>query len=172
MPLFTADLNCHCIDPTKQFVLNLAAWSNPAPGTFGNAAAYYNNYRDQRRPTEQVGFGRVFRLKERVTMQIRAEFYNVFNRTEMANPTSSTRTGRRPIIAPPARTACRFNRKAANAGATCRVRATHQPQDAVVRFTHPTLNRQAAGPAAVRADWVKHTKGFLYLPGLPRLRRL
>ena len=87
--LFTQDLNCHCIDPTKQFVLNPAAWTNPSPGTFGTAAAYYNDYRDQRRPSEQVGFGRVFRLRERVTMQFRAEFYNVFNRTEMGNPTSS-----------------------------------------------------------------------------------
>jgi hypothetical protein len=89
VPLFTENLNCHCIDPNAQFVLNPAAWTNPAPGTFGNAAAYYNDYRFQRRPTEQVGFGRIFRVKERMTLQIRAEFYNVFNRTEMANPTSS-----------------------------------------------------------------------------------
>jgi hypothetical protein len=86
---FTVDLNCHCIDPTKQFVLNPAAWTNPAPGTFGNAAAYYNDYRQQRRPQEQFGFGRIFRIRERVTMQLRAEFYNVFNRTEMNAPTSS-----------------------------------------------------------------------------------
>jgi hypothetical protein len=89
VPLFTADLNCHCIDPTKQFVLNPAAWTNPAPGTFGNAAAYYNDYRQQRRPQEQFGVGRIFVLRERLTMQLRAEFYNVFNRTEMGTPTSS-----------------------------------------------------------------------------------
>ncbi len=89
VPLFTADLNCHCIDPNKQFVLNPAAWTNPAPGTFGTAAAYYNDYRDQRRPSEQVGLGRTFRIQERVTMQFRAEFYNIFNRTEMGNPTST-----------------------------------------------------------------------------------
>jgi hypothetical protein len=89
VPLFTENLNCHCIDPTKQFVLNPAAWSNPTLGTFGNAAAYYNDYRQQRRPQEQVGFGRIFRIRERATMQVRAEFYNVFNRTEMASPTSS-----------------------------------------------------------------------------------
>jgi hypothetical protein len=70
-------------------VLNPAAWSNPAPGTFGNAAAYYNDYRYQRRPTEQMGFGRIFRVRERMTLQIRAEFYNVFNRTEMANPVAT-----------------------------------------------------------------------------------
>ena len=86
---FTVDLNCHCVDPTRQFVLNPAAWTNPAPGTFGNAAAYYNDYRQQRRPQEQFGVGRIFQLHERVTMQLRAEFYNVFNRTEMGTPTSS-----------------------------------------------------------------------------------
>jgi hypothetical protein len=89
VPLFNENLNCHCIDPTTQFVLNPAAWTNPAPGTFGNAAAYYNDFRQQRRPQEQFGFGRIFRIRERGTMQIRAEFYNVFNRTEMNAPTSS-----------------------------------------------------------------------------------
>jgi hypothetical protein len=29
-PLFLKDLNCHCIDPNRDFVLNPAAWSNPA----------------------------------------------------------------------------------------------------------------------------------------------
>jgi hypothetical protein len=89
VPLFTADVNCHCIDPNKQFVLNPAAWTNPPVGTFGNAAAYYNDYRYQRRPTEQIGIGRTFRVMERTTLQIRAEFFNVFNRTEMNNPTST-----------------------------------------------------------------------------------
>src|SRR5262249_53540200 len=43
-PLFLKDLNCHCIDPNKDFVLNPAAWSSPAQGQFGTAAAYYNDY--------------------------------------------------------------------------------------------------------------------------------
>jgi hypothetical protein len=86
VPLFTHNLNCHCIDPNDEFVLNPAAWTNPTVGTFGNSAAYYNDYRFQRRPTEQFGVGRIFRIKERATFQLRAEFYNVFNRTEMANP--------------------------------------------------------------------------------------
>ncbi|HWE52979.1 MAG TPA: TonB-dependent receptor [Bryobacteraceae bacterium] len=88
-PLFLDNLNCHCIDPNKQFVLNPAAWSNPLPGTFGNSAAYYSDYRYQRRPTEQFGIGRIFRVKERLTLQIRAELFNVFNRTEMANPVAT-----------------------------------------------------------------------------------
>jgi hypothetical protein len=51
-PLFTQDLNCHCFDPSTNFVLNPAAWANPAPGQFGTAT-YYNDYRAQRRPVEK-----------------------------------------------------------------------------------------------------------------------
>jgi hypothetical protein len=89
VPLFTQDLNCHCFDPNKNFVLNPAAWSNPPAGQFGSAAAYYSDYRQQRRPTENFGFGRNFRIRERVTFNIRAEFTNIFNRTEMNSPTST-----------------------------------------------------------------------------------
>ena len=35
-PLFLKDPNCHCIDPRKDFVLNPAAWADPAPGQFGD----------------------------------------------------------------------------------------------------------------------------------------
>ena len=89
VPLFTQDLNCHCINPGKQFVLNPAAWTQPATGQWGTAAAYYNDYRYQRRPIEQMSFGRTFQLREHMTLQFRAEFYNAFNRTEMNNPTST-----------------------------------------------------------------------------------
>jgi hypothetical protein len=89
VPLFTQNLNCHCFDPNKTFVLNPAAWVNPPAGQFGTAAAYYTDYRTQRRPAENMGLGRMFRIRERATLTIRAEFTNVFNRTEMNNPTST-----------------------------------------------------------------------------------
>src|SRR6185312_5308014 len=44
-PLYLTDLNCHCIDPNKQLVLNPAAWSNPVDGQWGTSAPYYNDYR-------------------------------------------------------------------------------------------------------------------------------
>ena len=40
-PLFTVDLNCHCCDPNRTFVLNPNAWVDPEPGKFGNSPAYY-----------------------------------------------------------------------------------------------------------------------------------
>ena len=87
--LFTQDLNCHCFDPNKTFVLNPAAWAQPPAGQFGTAAAYYNDYRYQRRPVENMSLGRVFRIKERASFSLRMEFTNVFNRTEMNNPTAT-----------------------------------------------------------------------------------
>jgi len=90
VPVFTQDLNCHCFDPNKVFVLNPAAWSNPPLGQFGSAAAYYDDYRYQRRPTESISVGRNIRLGEgKMNLQIRAEFTNVFNRTEMGNPVTT-----------------------------------------------------------------------------------
>jgi hypothetical protein len=84
---FTQDLNCHCFNPSTTFVLNPAAWTQPAAGQFGTAAAYYGDYRYQRRPTESMSLGRTFRIKERASLNIRGEFTNIFNRTEMNNPT-------------------------------------------------------------------------------------
>ena len=89
VPLFTENLNCHCFDPSKTFVLNPAAWVNPPLGQFGTSAVYYNDYRYQRRPMENMSLGRNFRIKEKANLQVRAEFTNVFNRTEVNNPTVS-----------------------------------------------------------------------------------
>jgi hypothetical protein len=86
VPLFQKDLNCHCVDPNKDLVLNPAAWTDPAPGTFGTAAAYYNDYRFQRHPAEQIGVGRIFQLREKKSVEVRFEFFNVFNRLQMADP--------------------------------------------------------------------------------------
>ncbi len=88
-PFFTQDPNCHCFDPSKTFILNPAAWSQPAAGQWGTAAPYYNNYRWQRQPAENMGLGRMFRFKERMTFQIRAEFFNIFNRNFLSSPTAS-----------------------------------------------------------------------------------
>jgi hypothetical protein len=85
-PLFTHDINCHCYDPNATFILNPAAWSQPAAGQWGTSAAFYNDYRFQRRPTESLGVGRTFRIKERATINVRAEFSNIFNRARVQDP--------------------------------------------------------------------------------------
>lgn len=86
VPLYLTDLNCHCIDPTKQLVLNSLAWSNPTDGQWGTAAPYYNDFRYQRRPAESMSFGRVFRIRESMALTVRMNFQNIFNRTQLQNP--------------------------------------------------------------------------------------
>jgi hypothetical protein len=89
VPLFTQDLNCHCFDPNTTFVLIPKAWTDPAPGTWGTAGPYYDDYRGRRSPQEALAFGRLFRFTERFRLNIRAEFTNVFNRTVYPAPTST-----------------------------------------------------------------------------------
>jgi hypothetical protein len=96
-PLFVKDPNCKCIDPRKDFVLNPAAWADPAPGQFGSSAAFYDDYRWQRQVTENMSVGRRFPFG-RAFFEVRAEFFNIFNRTYLRMPTDfnnnplSTRT--------------------------------------------------------------------------------
>ena len=87
-PLFLKDLNCHCIDPNKDLVLNPKAWVDIPAGEWGVSAAYYGDYRQPRRPDEQLSLGRVFALREGMTLQFRAEFFNAFNRLVYASPSS------------------------------------------------------------------------------------
>jgi hypothetical protein len=87
VPLFTQDLNCHCFDPNKEFVLNPAAWTQPAAGQWGTSAAFYSDYRYQRRPNENMALGRMFRFSEKMSLNLRIEFNNIFNRAQMPNPT-------------------------------------------------------------------------------------
>ncbi len=89
-PLYLKDLNCGCINPYVDQVLNPAAWKNPTAGTFGPGPTtlYYTDFRQARRPLENFNIGRNFRIKERMSLQIRAEFSNIFNRLQIGNPST------------------------------------------------------------------------------------
>jgi len=89
VPLFTKDLNCHCFDPGQTLVFNKDAWSDPPAGQFGAAASYYSDYRYQRQPRESASLSRLFRVKERFSLELRAEFTNIFNRLLVPNPTGT-----------------------------------------------------------------------------------
>jgi len=88
-PLFLGvdDLNSN-YDPNAQFVLNPAAWQDPAPGTFGSSSMYYNDYRYARQPNENMSLGRIFRVREGMDLQIRIELMNLFNRVRNPLPTA------------------------------------------------------------------------------------
>jgi hypothetical protein len=79
-------------DPYSDFVLNPNAWTNPAAGQYGYSAAYFSDYRLKRNPSERMSLGRIFRFKEGVTLEVRADFDNIFNRTVLPAPTSGSVT--------------------------------------------------------------------------------
>jgi hypothetical protein len=85
-PLFVKNLNGGDYDPNADFVLNPAAWANPGPGQFGTSPAYYDDFRMQRRPDEQLSVGRSFRIHNRARFEVRGEFFNAFNRIQLNNP--------------------------------------------------------------------------------------
>ena len=87
-PLFTTDLNSK-FNPYTQFVLNPNAWSNPAAGTFGTTAAYLNDYRYRRQQNENISLARIFRVKEGMSLSIRMELMNAFNRVRIPNPSAT-----------------------------------------------------------------------------------
>jgi hypothetical protein len=91
VPLYLVDINCHCIDPTQQTVLNPAAWQNQAAGVPGSNIVYYNDFRGQRRPIVSAGLGKAFRIKERASFSVRAEFFNLFNQLlSLSNPSTGS----------------------------------------------------------------------------------
>jgi hypothetical protein len=80
------DINCHCYDPRTTQVLNSAAWGSIPDGQWGAQQTAIRGYRGYRYPNENLNFGRTFRIKERVTFNVRAEFSNVLNRTRLPQP--------------------------------------------------------------------------------------
>jgi hypothetical protein len=136
VPVFTQDLNCHCFDPAKVFVLNPAAWSQPAAGQWGSGSAYYSDYRFQRRPNENMALGRQFSLTERVGLNIRIEFANIFNRAQAPNPTSTNAAATQVRNAAGIPTAGFGFIATANEGAVTNVQTVTSRQGTVVaRFT-------------------------------------
>jgi hypothetical protein len=89
--LYLKDLNCHCIDYTQETVLNPAAWTDQAPGVWGNHAAFYGDFRGQRRPVESVAIGKRFPIGRdgHTAFSIRGEFFNPLNRLELVSDPST-----------------------------------------------------------------------------------
>jgi hypothetical protein len=82
VPLYLTDINCRCIDPNNinQRILNPAAWQDVGVGQISPGSGYYNDYRGPHQVSENMNFGRTFQLREKMTLNVRAEFFNVFNR--------------------------------------------------------------------------------------------
>ncbi len=83
------DLNCHCFDPRSNVVLNPNAWSAVPDAQFANNQSSIRYFRGIRQPSEDANFGRNFRITEKTTLQIRAEWTNVFNRLMLPQPNTA-----------------------------------------------------------------------------------
>jgi hypothetical protein len=93
------DVNCHCFDPTKNQVLNPAAWTNVPDGEWANDFSAIRSFRGIRYPNEAANMSRNFRIKERINLNIRVEFQNVFNRTRLPQVTSAANFNANPTTA-------------------------------------------------------------------------
>jgi hypothetical protein len=90
---FLENPNCGCINPNSNTqILNPAAWVDTPTGTWGEGAPYYNNYRWQHQASENMNIGRVFQIREKMSLSIRAEFFNAFNRVYLPTPSASNPT--------------------------------------------------------------------------------
>jgi hypothetical protein len=99
------DINCRCFDPTNLQVqqadgtfkaggvLNPNAWVNIPDGQWANSFSAIRDYRGFRYPSENLNLGRTFRIKERVSLQVRVEFANAFNRIQLPQPTQGNGPG-------------------------------------------------------------------------------
>jgi Carboxypeptidase regulatory-like domain len=88
-PCLAVNPNSH-FDPTTTLVLNPKAWTNQTTETFGDAAPYYSNCRWQRQPAESLSLGRTFHIKEKISLLIQAQFFNIFNRVFYPEPAAAT----------------------------------------------------------------------------------
>ncbi|MEO8659601.1 MAG: carboxypeptidase regulatory-like domain-containing protein [Bryobacteraceae bacterium] len=76
-------------DPAKDKLINIAAFSQPADFTFGNAPRVNGNLRNFAYLNENINVTKYFRFTETINLQFRAEFFNVFNRVVFGGPNSS-----------------------------------------------------------------------------------
>jgi hypothetical protein len=88
VPLYTQDPNSH-VDPNKVFLYNPAAWSDAPAGQWGFGAPYYSDFRGRRMPGENASLGRIFHIWEKMNLEIRGEFFNIFNRISVPGASAS-----------------------------------------------------------------------------------
>jgi hypothetical protein len=75
-------------DPGNRY-FNPAGFSDPGYGNFGNSGPYVAGLKTFGSAYENLAVYKDFKIKERMKLQFRAEFFNVFNRHYFDNPNTS-----------------------------------------------------------------------------------
>ncbi len=75
------------IDGTNLRFLNPAAFSTPAPGTYGNLPR--NFLKGPQFHQLDITFQKRFKINERTNIEFRSEIYNILNRANFANPSAT-----------------------------------------------------------------------------------
>ncbi len=76
-----AKAGLHHFDPNVDPMLNIAAWADPAVGTLGNAPRSDGSVRLPKYMSEDISLLKRTPVTERVNIEFRADFLNIFNRT-------------------------------------------------------------------------------------------
>ena len=79
VPLYTQDPNSH-IDPNKVFLLNPAAWTMRPLGSGASQHPTTAITAAGAGPGENASLGRIFHIWEKMNLELRGEFFNIFNR--------------------------------------------------------------------------------------------
>jgi hypothetical protein len=81
VPQKSAALLSGHFDPNRDTMFNAAAFEPPAPFTFGNGPRTYGGLRRFAYLNEDFSIIKRTSVNERVSIEFRADFFNIFNRT-------------------------------------------------------------------------------------------
>jgi hypothetical protein len=81
VPQKSAALLSGNFDPNRDTMFNPNAWKDPAPWTFGNGPRTYGGLRQFAYLNEDISIIKRTHVNERVSVDLRADFLNLFNRT-------------------------------------------------------------------------------------------
>jgi hypothetical protein len=76
-------------DPAKDSYLNPAAWSEPAPYTFGTASVTEPSLRSFAIHNQDFSVIKRTYIRERMNLEFRAEFFNLFNQVIFGSPSTN-----------------------------------------------------------------------------------
>ena len=92
-PLYMPGVNVNdhsTYNPYYTQLLNPNAWAQcPSNAVCQANGNYIKSFRGARTPVENANIGRNFRIKERMNLQVRGEFVNIFNRTLLPSPSTA-----------------------------------------------------------------------------------